>query len=644
METDLPQKHIYLYKYLTVAELTDVMKEGGLRAKIPQDSETLMEFMPAADSFLSEKMNSAEYRRLAIVDFSESAESPTMWGVQADRGKGVCLVFAFPLLQPNVGPNKELEYFSLKGPLGASLRKYEIIYRVKYDKKRYQMKAQLKRFDEEMCQNLLARNTSELQHKREWRFIGEIATMDEVKVSSKAGEATQVIWKYPMRYLEGIILGPKCSLSEYAVSKQLRESLDASVEWSNAWEQEHPEYGKGVNEVEKEERLRTVKSQYDKEYFRIVHTPDKCWKKAETIAPIETHNNLIQDTKKKGDSGWTLLYMYFTIEGFEGLLSTWSLKSCFSHTVNDPMENMMNSEDEMRRGQFQDSKNSPLPYFCFSRRMSSPVMWGNYADKGKGICLVFAFPLRLGEWDSVKYFSIKEDSFSREKIAGALDSALFFPVNYTDKIATFNSKSQRDIINSFTKVICTKSTDWSYEDEIRCLSDYEHASSAKGEMLFYSWPMRYLAGAIVGPHCDMPPSFIQRKLEFAYKQHIANSPNVLPHFISEIGLDPFIVTKARFHDNHYSIESAPWCDYLEGENIQLLYNFACYIGKIVDPRNTMRPTIPDALECPWERWCELLGIVSPQEEAKSEPTKTEKAIIQGFWDSLANSPSSATTE
>lgn len=98
----------------------------------------------------------------------------------------------------------------------------------------------------------------------------------------------------------------------------------------------------------------------------------------------------------------------------------------------------------------------------FSENDQSLLMWSHYADKHKGVCLVFDVKSDLS------FFSTP------------------FKVEYQSKYPKINYV--RDKINekplSSQSVFATKSKDWEYEDEIRIIKDIHSFNEFRGEIYF----------------------------------------------------------------------------------------------------------------------------------------------------------------
>ena len=97
---------------------------------------------------------------------------------------------------------------------------------------------------------------------------------------------------------------------------------------------------------------------------------------------------------------------------------------------------------------------------CFSREILNPLMWSHYADKHKGMCLVYEFELQLCEGNLLGL----KDLMSEE-------SKLFFEdVTYQDEVPILYPIADVDSTFKNRKILTTKSKAWEYEKEVRILS------------------------------------------------------------------------------------------------------------------------------------------------------------------------------
>lgn len=96
---------------------------------------------------------------------------------------------------------------------------------------------------------------------------------------------------------------------------------------------------------------------------------------------------------------------------------------------------------------------------CFSKRNDSILMWSHYADSHRGVCLEFETP-------NQKEFAEVEYTNKRPTIKMYNLFSTYIAHDFIGKpIEAEGFKYAKDLIKPFF----VKSTDWSYEEEIRCL-------------------------------------------------------------------------------------------------------------------------------------------------------------------------------
>ncbi|CAD5278865.1 MULTISPECIES: DUF2971 domain-containing protein [unclassified Imperialibacter] len=100
---------------------------------------------------------------------------------------------------------------------------------------------------------------------------------------------------------------------------------------------------------------------------------------------------------------------------------------------------------------------------CFSSTPNEPLMWSHYADKHKGICLIY---------DKEELLSCLKDSFLKFE---------YCPVNYKKRpiLELFEDKGEV-LFKSSDPVLISKDSKWKYEKEIRFLAKLENKSNFKG--------------------------------------------------------------------------------------------------------------------------------------------------------------------
>lgn len=253
---------------------------------------------------------------------------------------------------------------------------------------------------------------------------------------------------------------------------------------------------------------------------------------------------------------YIVLYKYMTYEAFIATVESWSLKAAFPYDVNDPLENVIQKNKHLPPEILKDSPHGYIqPFFSFSRNMSSSAMWGQYAEWGRGICLVFAFPIRD---DSIEWIAGEEPGIfnplicNKEQAVPLLYQEERFKINYNAK-----SKKVKDshyAVNRWLRNnIVVKGKDWEYESEVRIHTDYKNATHEKNGILSFEWPMRYLIGAITGPKCKRDWAYISKKIE------LCKSAFKKTH--SDIKLyEKTVVVQAKPHDIKFEFVAPPFFD------------------------------------------------------------------------------------
>ena len=96
---------------------------------------------------------------------------------------------------------------------------------------------------------------------------------------------------------------------------------------------------------------------------------------------------------------------------------------------------------------------------CFCTRYDSILMWGHYAERDRGVCIEYEKPTN-GNFYNVKYQK-KRIPYNIYKVTSLLLGYLFT----NDEVDESDDSLVRSIIEPFL----TKSFEWKYEDEIRCI-------------------------------------------------------------------------------------------------------------------------------------------------------------------------------
>lgn len=199
---------------------------------------------------------------------------------------------------------------------------------------------------------------------------------------------------------------------------------------------------------------------------------------------ITTACGIFPGTKLKGKNQYAKLYHYTSFETFVKIWLSKKLKFGIGANVNDINEANKHlsipcsfHSDVIKRNIkiiHRFSKELSLykqislakDYDSYLKGYMSPMMWGHYGDKCKGVCIELDFDkLKLSNdmvWGNVTY----KNKLSLIEIPEEMDS---------------EAKMDKFILKNRKKIFFTKSTDWKGENEFRIISknsDYLDISNA----------------------------------------------------------------------------------------------------------------------------------------------------------------------
>lgn len=209
------------------------------------------------------------------------------------------------------------------------------------------------------------------------------------------------------------------------------------------------------------------------------------------------------------------LYLYASLDGLLKILEKGKLKVSLPWGTNDITEGVPRNE------QMRNYQTEAYGYICLSDNCTSPAMWGYYADRGRGACLVFRLP-----W--INHYG----GTGKWKIANPVVRGKFLP----GLLAKVIYGKNRCDFTSAEKLLCCKSEDWKHESEYRYiikLTDTElggiiDTMYGKQGQYFISDFVRYLTGIILGPHCQLQPIDICKHLtKYAGQTYISPDTEVV---------------------------------------------------------------------------------------------------------------------
>lgn len=186
--------------------------------------------------------------------------------------------------------------------------------------------------------------------------------------------------------------------------------------------------------------------------------------------------------------------------------------------------------------------------FSLSKNPNEDSMWSLYASKGEGYCLVF---------DSDNLMKIVDDVISEQRF--------LLPVDYANSVPKIVSRDMNDQKLILTKMLATKSTGWTHEDEVRIVTDkcgkQKFLPSALQGVIFGSNTKEETKNKILSAFKGHNMEVYQRhKLENSYDYFVEQLPSL--HKTEELSTlsYEYVNVPAPTIDNFYIKSTIPLAD------------------------------------------------------------------------------------
>lgn len=235
------------------------------------------------------------------------------------------------------------------------------------------------------------------------------------------------------------------------------------------------------------------------------------------------------------------MYHYTKAENLDKILSSGLIRLTAVSDANDPFEGSIKHptvedeiENELKTMCGKEVwnnylKEEPPLIISLSAKMSSPAIWGHYADSHKGVCLVFEIPV---------YFCEDGDEVDEEqrKLARAI-----FPLEYNDsKPCIEDLVPDNDVVRKYQRLLrdsyIRKGKEWEYENEVRiqvanglATRELHNDIVWLGGWPYYNGLMGYLHSVILGVRCEKRTSWVESRLrELHYSKAFVARAKVSP--------------------------------------------------------------------------------------------------------------------
>lgn len=223
------------------------------------------------------------------------------------------------------------------------------------------------------------------------------------------------------------------------------------------------------------------------------------------------------------------LYLFMKAEYLASVLINDEIKVCLPQDCNDIMELCSSQQDETHdksRDRFKYITSPELKkqlysigFVCFSQDCQTPTMWSHYADKHRGVCLEFDFPVKdqsqvekRGYGSNVINLDVDSEYIGQYQFEsnGKVMPPVMMKVNYRPflphtPITLVGSCSNDDECSKyrFRSICATKGCDWSYEQEWRLIANIYKCMAFHGNAYFLKGLTQYITRVLLGAQCAL---------------------------------------------------------------------------------------------------------------------------------------------
>lgn len=207
------------------------------------------------------------------------------------------------------------------------------------------------------------------------------------------------------------------------------------------------------------------------------------------------------------------MFLYVTESGLKSIIKEKKIRLSCPWRTNDITEGV--SQGAVT----QDERCRSYGYVCFSAVCDSPSMWGYYAGKGRGACLVFDFPVCQKN---------QEDNEGKKSYLILRNGMLTADAKVLHKIQYQRDRIPQIVRDFDTRILLTKAIDWQHEKEYRILyrlsdvaDSLSYVDSQTNRTEYYdSTLLEYLSGIILGPNCNWNIEEVRTELSHSCKKNL----------------------------------------------------------------------------------------------------------------------------
>ena len=280
-------------------------------------------------------------------------------------------------------------------------------------------------------------------------------------------------------------------------------------------------------------------------YSPTMETPNE---KKSTNSPI-MHYFTTGDKIMQGE--YMRLFLYVDETGLEDIIANQRIKLSCAWRTNDATEAVAQNETQ------RSDKVNEVGYICLSAICDSPAMWGYYADRARGACLVFDFHVR--QRNCGHQYQILKNGVTRCSPPYWIQR-----IKYTDKrrkrfVSTKDSFSSGKEDNF--DLLTTKSKDWKHEHEYRIFYNLQQLdvndveiikdTGKIGAVYYVREILENLSGIILGVNASMTPQEVLTKIKRVPIEH-EKIPDHTPK--AYMHTNEIQVVRAKLHPTNFAYD------------------------------------------------------------------------------------------
>lgn len=216
---EIEENSIILYKYLSYEAFIKTVETWSLKASFPYDvNDPLENVIQRNNHFPVEFLDDTPKGRVTpFFSFSRNISTSAMWGLYAENGQGVCLVFAFPI----AGNSIDWIVGDTPGGLNPLICKKKQAVPVCYHNERIKLPydAKTRKMLNPCFANSWLKNNIVVKGKS-WEYESEVRIFSSH--SEAAYEVNGILsYEWPMNYLVGVVVGPKCRHDRFYIQRKI---------------------------------------------------------------------------------------------------------------------------------------------------------------------------------------------------------------------------------------------------------------------------------------------------------------------------------------------------------------------------------------------------------------------------------------